>query len=72
MSTTCPPANGTAVLADNLLLPENHLLDPSNIEGSTLVALLITCVLFFVLTFIVFVVNTRKWFRSDRKSTRIQ
>lgn len=60
------------MLADNLLLPEQHILDGSDIEGSTMVALLITSVLFFVLTFIVFVGNTRKWFQSNRKSKRLQ
>lgn len=72
VSTTCPPANGTAVLSDHLLLAQDHVLDSSDIEGSTLVALLVTAVLFFVLTFVAFVGNTRKWFRSNRKSSRLQ
>lgn len=72
VSTTCPPANGTAVLADNLMLPAHHVLDSTDIEGATMVALLITAVIFFVLTFIVFVANTRKWFQSSRKSNRNQ
>lgn len=64
----CPPPNGTYVLADNLLLPADHVLDATDNAGATLTALIITSVLCFMRIFTLFVANTRRFFAARRKS----
>lgn len=65
---TCPPPNGTAILAEFKLLPEDHVIDPSAIFASTSAALIFACVSVFVLTFLVFLANCQKGFiRKSKK-----
>uniref|UniRef100_A0A8D8KX18 ABC transporter G family member 7 n=1 Tax=Culex pipiens TaxID=7175 RepID=A0A8D8KX18_CULPI len=69
----CPPPNGTAVLVDHQLLARDHVLDPSDMYSSTVLGLLITCILFFALTMVVFLANCQHLFRRrvDRRQKRI-
>ncbi|KXJ80123.1 hypothetical protein RP20_CCG026446 [Aedes albopictus] len=69
----CPPPNGTAVLVDHLLLPQDHVLDPTDMYSSTVLGLLLTCIVFFALSMFVFLTNCRNVCRSrvDRRQKRI-
>ncbi|EDW84740.1 uncharacterized protein Dwil_GK14275 [Drosophila willistoni] len=64
----CPPPNGTQVLVDFQLLPQQHVLDPThNYDQTTSMALVLASVLVFCLTFIVFVCNCRRACRSANR-----
>ncbi|XP_053687046.1 ATP-binding cassette sub-family G member 8 isoform X1 [Sabethes cyaneus] len=69
----CPPPNGTAVLVDHLLLARDHVLDPSDMYSSTVLGLLLTCIVFFALTMIVFLIKCQHLFRrrTDRRQKRM-
>lgn len=73
MQQPCPPPNGTAVLVDYQLLARDHVLDPTDMYSSTVLGLLITCILFFALTMVVFLANCQHLFRRrvDRRQKRI-
>lgn len=58
----CPTPNGTSVLADYLLLQQDHILDPLNAEVSTVIALAAASLAFFILTCFVFIANIRRIF----------
>lgn len=63
----CPPPNGTQVLLDFQLLPEQHVLDPTaSYDQTTSLALVLASVLIFCLTFFIFVCNCRGAFRKRR------
>lgn len=63
----CPPPNGTQVLHDFQLLPQQHVLDATlNYDQTTTLALLLGSVLLFCLTFIIFVCNCRGACRKRR------
>ncbi|XP_030371578.1 ATP-binding cassette sub-family G member 8 [Scaptodrosophila lebanonensis] len=63
----CPPPNGTQVLVDFQLLPQQHVLDPTfSYDQTTSVALVLASVLIFFLTFCVFVCNCRGVCRKQR------
>ncbi|XP_055625896.1 ATP-binding cassette sub-family G member 8 isoform X1 [Toxorhynchites rutilus septentrionalis] len=68
----CPPPNGTAVLTDHRLLARDHVLDPSDMYSSTVLGLLLTCIVFFALTMIIFLANCQSIFRRrmDRRQKR--
>ncbi|EAA01067.5 AGAP002050-PA [Anopheles gambiae str. PEST] len=63
----CPPPNGTFVLADHQLLPRDHVLDAADMYTSTVLGLLLTCIVFFALTMFVFLLNCQSLMR--KKST---
>ncbi|XP_055904033.1 ATP-binding cassette sub-family G member 8 isoform X1 [Eupeodes corollae] len=65
----CPTPNGTQVLVDFQLLPQNHVLDPSNMEETTFIALILSSVILFVFTFIIFSVNCRRIFKRGPRKT---
>ncbi|XP_026851165.1 ATP-binding cassette sub-family G member 8 isoform X1 [Drosophila persimilis] len=63
----CPPPNGTQVLVDFELLPQQHVLDPTlTYDQTTSVALVLGSVLIFCFTFIVFLCNCRSACRKQR------
>lgn len=70
MQQPCPPPNGTFVLADNQLLPENHILNPSDIYGSTLTGLITMSVVLFILTIFIFVINFRKILLKKKQNVK--
>lgn len=67
MQQPCPPPNGTFVLADHQLLPRDHVLDAADMYTSTVLGLLLTCIVFFALTMFVFLLNCQSLMR--KKST---
>ncbi|XP_026471552.1 uncharacterized protein LOC113375818 [Ctenocephalides felis] len=68
----CPPPNGTHALASFRLLPENHALDPRDMETSTALALALTCVGAVILTIAAFTAKCSSSCRSNkRKQTRL-
>ncbi|KAH8375026.1 ATP-binding cassette sub-family G member 8 [Drosophila serrata] len=63
----CPPPNGTQVLVDFELLPQQHVLDPTpSYDQTTSMALVLASVLVFFVTFIVFLCNCRGACRKQR------
>ncbi|XP_017086801.2 uncharacterized protein [Drosophila bipectinata] len=63
----CPPPNGTQVLVDFELLPQQHILDPmSSYDQTTTMALVLASVVVFFVTFIVFLCNCRGACRKQR------
>ncbi|XP_037923929.1 ABC transporter G family member 4 isoform X1 [Hermetia illucens] len=64
----CPVPNGTLVLADFKLLPQDHILDTHDMVESSVIALVLGAVILFMLTFIVFVFNCRRIFKKEKKS----
>ncbi|XP_059619535.1 ATP-binding cassette sub-family G member 8 isoform X1 [Phlebotomus argentipes] len=66
----CPPPNGTQILADHLLLPRNHVLDPQDMQESTLIALIVAACLLFLLAFMAFSVNTWRLFSRKKRSSK--
>ncbi|XP_037954188.1 ATP-binding cassette sub-family G member 8-like [Teleopsis dalmanni] len=65
---TCPPPDGAAVLTDFLLLPNQHILDPTpTYDQTTTLALVLGSVILFVATFLVFVCNCSRTFRKKQK-----
>ncbi|XP_033162111.1 ATP-binding cassette sub-family G member 8 isoform X2 [Drosophila mauritiana] len=63
----CPPPNGTQVLVDFELLPQQHVLDPTpTYDQTTSVALVLGSVIVFCVTFIVFLCNCRGACRRKR------
>ncbi|TDG48167.1 hypothetical protein AWZ03_005342 [Drosophila navojoa] len=63
----CPPPNGTQVLHDFQLLPQQHVLDATpNYDQTTTLALVLGSVLLFCLTFAIFVCNCRGACRKRR------
>lgn len=60
----CPVPNGTKVLAEHWLLLENHILDANEPESFTLIALVISLVVLFLLTCFVFITNIRRLFQK--------
>lgn len=60
----CPPPNGTFFLADHHLLQRDHILDTGDMYTSTVLGLLITCIIFFALTMFVFLVNCQSLLRK--------
>ncbi|TMW46795.1 hypothetical protein DOY81_008118, partial [Sarcophaga bullata] len=66
----CPPPNGTQVLVDYQLLPQDHKLDPTDTyDQTTSIALVIASLVLFFITFIVFVCNCRNVFCKKQKRT---
>lgn len=64
----CPPPNGTQVLVDYQLLPQDHKLDPTDTyDQTTTIALLIASLFIFFVTFLVFVCNCRNIFCKKQK-----
>ncbi|KFB36928.1 AGAP002050-PA-like protein [Anopheles sinensis] len=68
ITTQCHPPNGTFVLADHQLLPRDHVLDATDMYASTVLGLLLTCIVFFALTMFVFLLNCQSLLR--KKSVR--
>ncbi|XP_061391225.1 uncharacterized protein LOC133326610 [Musca vetustissima] len=68
----CPPPNGTQVLVDFQLLPQDHKLDPTfTYDQTTTVALVLASIVIFVVTFLAFVCNCRNLFcKKTKKSFR--
>lgn len=63
----CPPPNGTQVLVDFELLPQQHILDPtSSYDQTTTMALVLASVIVFFVTFVVFLCNCRGACRKQR------
>uniref|UniRef100_A0A1I8NRM9 ABC transporter domain-containing protein n=1 Tax=Stomoxys calcitrans TaxID=35570 RepID=A0A1I8NRM9_STOCA len=66
----CPPPNGTQVLVDFQLLPQDHKLDPTfTYDQTTSLALALTSIIIFFVTFFVFVCNCRQMFCKKQKKT---
>jgi len=64
----CPPPNGTEVLVDFQLIPQYHVLDSSSsFDQTTTLALVLTSIILFFLTFILFVCNCSKTLCKKRK-----
>ncbi|KAI8130611.1 ATP-binding cassette sub-family G member 8 [Lucilia cuprina] len=64
----CPPPNGTQVLVDYHLLPQDHKLDPTETyDQTTTIALVVASVVIFFVTFCVFVCNCRNIFCKKQK-----
>lgn len=71
MQHPCPTPNGTAILADLQLLPQDHVLQlggaADDIEASVVIALCATCVTAFVLTVFAFVSNVRRLYGKRKE-----
>lgn len=63
----CPLLNGTSVLADFHLLPSDHILNPSDIYGSTLIALIFSIAMLFIFSVTIFMFNTKKFLKKSKK-----
>jgi hypothetical protein len=59
--------NGSEILTDFKLQPQQHVLDPSDIYTSTLIAMIATCAGLFFLTTIVFISRANRLFKRKSK-----
>lgn len=63
----CPMPNGTSFLADFRLLSSDHVLNPSDIYSSTLIALFFSIAMLSIFSVIIFFINTKNAFKKSKK-----
>lgn len=66
----CPVPDGGKILVSHWLHRDNHVLNKSDPESYTIIALMMAWFVIFILTCLVFIINIRKLFR--KKSSKLK